>query len=235
VKTKLLGLSFFAALGLFMTPMASASNLSTLCSGPGEVYCNGAINGTLDAWTINLSHSVSDSFTVGDVTATKVDFGVWLTPGDSLTGIDWCVSTDVLCVAGGNSTIASGTATVSLGPASECNGVSCDLGNNTVFNGLHFDIQSLEFSLGSGGVALSAGTYYLTLQNAVVSNPADFAYWDENDGPSTAANNSGTPTPSEAFAIDGTSSDVPEPGSLVLFGTGTLLLCGAIGRKLRQA
>lgn len=231
MKTKLFGLAFFAALGLFMTPLASASNLSTLCAGPSELYCNGAINGTVNAWTIDLSQKVSDSFTIGNGTATAVDFGVWLTPGDSLTEIDWCISTDALCLAGGKSTLASGTAVVSLGPASECSGGSCDFGNNTFYGTLHFDIQSLEFSLGTPGVTLSAGTYYLTLQNAVATHNG--VYWDENDGTSLAQNATAD-IPSEAFAIDGTSSNIPEPGSLILFGTGALLLGGAIRRKRRK-
>lgn len=223
-----------AAVGLLMAPLASASGVSTLCSGPGDVYCSGNINGTINAWTLNLSkNAVSDSFVVGDVTATSVDFGAWLTPGDSLTAIDWCISTDILCAKGGNSTIASGTgAAVSLGPSEDCNGGSCDLGNNS-FRPSSYDVQSLQFSLGLTGIKLSGGTYYLTLQNAVVTN-SDPGYWDENDGLSVAQDTTDGVIPSEAFAIVGTAT-VPEPGSVLLFGTGALFLTAAFRRKLRKS
>jgi hypothetical protein len=50
-----------------------------------DIYDNGPINGTTDAWTINSGFAVSDSFTLE--TANNVNglnFAVWILPGDVL-------------------------------------------------------------------------------------------------------------------------------------------------------
>ncbi len=81
---------------------------------------------------------------------------------------------------------------------------------------------------------LAAGTYWMNLQNAVVSN-GDPVYWDENSGPSTATENNGT-LPAESFSILGYSSTgtgtVPEPGSLLLLAGGLVGMAGILRRKL---
>lgn len=101
------------------------------------------------------------------------------------------------------------------------------------------------------GPSLNNGTYWLNLENGVVPS-GDPVYWDENSGigctspgcPSEASNNSVGTMPSEAFTILGTSSStstststtttgtVPEPGSIMLFGSGILGLVGMLRRKL---
>ncbi|HUK73897.1 MAG TPA: PEP-CTERM sorting domain-containing protein, partial [Candidatus Bathyarchaeia archaeon] len=70
----------------------------------------------------------------------------------------------------------------------------------------------------------------------------DPIYWDENSGPSSASENSVGTIPSEAFTVlGGTSSSttttsttgtVPEPSSILLFGSGILGLAGVLRRKL---
>jgi hypothetical protein len=168
-----------------------------------------------------------DSFAVPGGTVTGADFGVWPFPGDQVKRVDWYISTAAdFC---GASTIASGTSAVGFGPVDECGSGSCDLGPNQY----GFDIQSLEFSFGSRCVNLADGTYYLTLQNGVteLGNPL---YLDENDGPSLAYNNAIGSLPSEALAIDGGNGIVPEPGTLVLGGSGLLLLVGALRRMYRE-
>jgi hypothetical protein len=96
-------------------------------------------------------------------------------------------------------------------------------------------------------LSLSAGTYYLTLGNAVAGGPGD-AYWDINNGPSVAyatgcggtcgpysrQNVEGTGTNSNTFQIltgvDSTSS-APEPASVALFGSGIAMLGFGVRRK----
>ena len=84
-------------------------------------------------------------------------------------------------------------------------------------------------------VNLDAGTYWLNLDNAVV-NTGDPIYWDENSGPSSASENSVGTIPSEAFTLEGGfttgSGSVPEPSSIMLFGSGILGLAGVLRRKL---
>jgi hypothetical protein len=223
MKTSLLFLSVFALMGILVVSPASAGTMGTMCSGADNVYCNGTgINGNVDAWTINFGYVVSDSFTVGAGTVTGADFGVWLFPGDTVTGIGWSVTS----AANGGTVYGSGTAAPVLGPADECGGGSCDL----LLNNYGYDIQSLEFSF-PGGINLAGGTYWLNLQNAAVPS-GDPVYWDENSGPSSAAESAVGSIASEAFAIDG-GTGTPEPGTLAfLGGAGLLLLGGALRRKL---
>jgi hypothetical protein len=94
-----------------------------------------------------------------------------------------------------------------------------------------------------GATLLNAGTYWLNLQNAVV-NTGDPVYWDENSGPSQASENSVGTIPSESFTIGCCCSDgktlpgcgppptSPEPGSLLLFGSGVVAMLGGARRFL---
>ena len=80
-------------------------------------------------------------------------------------------------------------------------------------------------------VGLGPGTYWLTLQNA---NDAfgSGVLWDQNSGPSSAFENFLGTIPSETFQILGGGGTTPEPGSIMLFGTGILGLAGVLRRKL---
>jgi len=178
------------------------------------IYSNGAINGTTDAWTINFGFVVSDTFTVGSGGATVggLNFGAWVEPGDVLE-----------------------TAEVEI--------------TSSEFGGTTFTDQVVDFTQSgctsnqygfnvcreSGNLSpvnLAAGTYWLNLDNAVV-NDGDPIYWDENSGPSSASENSVGTIPSEAFTVTGTTTgSVPEPSSIMLFGSGILGLAGLLRRKL---
>jgi hypothetical protein len=90
-------------------------------------------------------------------------------------------------------------------------------------------------------VGLTTGTYWLNLQNAVVSN-GDPVYWDENSGagcnspgcPSQASESAVGTIPSESFDIAGTgaSGTTPEPSSIVLFASVILGLAGVLRSRL---
>jgi PEP-CTERM motif len=105
-------------------------------------------------------------------------------------------------------------------------------------NQLGFNV-CLESSDGMSPVNLSAGTYWLNLDNATV-NDGDPIYWDENSGPSSASENSVGTIPSEAFTLfaasststTSTTSTTPEPSSVMLWGSGILGLAGVLRRKL---
>jgi hypothetical protein len=169
-------------------------------AGAGQsavLYSNGPINGTINAWTINYGYAVSDSFTLTQAaTVTGVDFGVWAFPGDTMTSVDWGITS-----AAGTYPI-TGTATV-----------------NTTYlstNGYGYDLLTASFSLPQ---TLAAGTYYLALQNASASN-ADPIYWDENNGPSAATENTLGPIGSQAFTVYGSSAPEPATWGLMLAGLG---------------
>lgn len=196
-------------------------------------YDNGPINGTTDAWTINFGYIVSDSLTcckggpggggpAGSGTMTGFDFGAWEFPGDTMLTIDWSLTS----LENGGTVFGSGTASVTdKFISSNQYGYNIDL----------ITVTGLNVNLTYGTV------YWLNLQNAVISS-GDPAFWDENSGkgctspgcPSSASESAVGTIPSEAFTIDGTfGGTVPEPGSIMLFGSGILAVAGVLRRKLK--
>jgi hypothetical protein len=175
---------------------ASRPNLrSRSRSGPpqsGEIYDNGPINGTADAWTINSGYVVSDTITVGaaDTDVTGMAFGVWLNPGDTLTSAELSITSP----PGGGTTYFDQTVSLSL------SGCTINL------DGFNVCTASATFQ----GPALNAGVYWVNLQNASVPS-GDPAYWDENSGvgctspgcPSEASDNNVGTIPSESFTMLG--------------------------------
>ncbi len=180
------------------------------------LYDNGPINGSVDGWTVNFGYAVTDSFTLGSAsTITGFQFGVWAYPGDTAVSVDYSIDSSPF---GGTSTTV---------------GVSSSFQYSNQYG---YDIDLISAS--GLNVALGAGNYWLTLQNAVTTqgNPL---YWDENGGPSSACESALGTIPSESFQIIGVSNTTtttmtgtPEPGSIMLFGSGILGLAGLLRRKL---
>jgi hypothetical protein len=186
-----------------------------------DLYDNGAINGTTDAWTINFGFVVSDTFTLsGSANVTGLSFGAWLAPGDVLQTAEVQITSSEF----GGTTFTDQVVSFTQ---SGCTG-----------NQYGFNVCTETGNLGTS-VNLAAGTYWLNLDNAVV-NTGDPVYWDENSGPSQASENTVGTIPSEAFTILGggttttttTTTSVPEPSSIMLFGSGILGLAGLLRRKL---
>jgi hypothetical protein len=202
----------------------------------GDAYDNGPVNGQVDAWTINFGFSVSDTITCCKVlgngppvggTITGLDFWAWLIPGDTITSVEVQLGSSAF----GNN-LFDGTVNLTQ---SGC------FANNFGYN---VCMETGNFS----GPSLGAGNYWLTLQNAVVPS-GDPVYWDENSGvgctspgcPSQAQENTVGTIPSEAFTLldnggttTTTTGTTPEPGSILLLGTGAFGLAGIISRKIRQ-
>jgi len=205
--------------------LALCLTLAALPAMADTIYSNGNTNGNTDAWTINFGFIVSDTFNVGagGATITGANFGMWLAPGDTLT------SAELSITSGENSGTSYFDQTVSF-TQSGC--VTNTYGYNVCNEGTSFS-----------GPTLNGGTYWLNLQNASAPS-GDPVYWDENSGPSTASENSVGSIPSESFTVLGSSSTstststttstgtVPEPSSIMLFGSGILGLAGVLRRKL---
>jgi hypothetical protein len=193
------------------------------------LYANGPTNGICDieacdqnAYTINFGYSVSDSFTINSPSAIQgFNLAVWLTPGDTMSSIDWAIGTCTFC-----SDIGSGTAS------------GASLNSSFLFtNFFGYDIWDVTVS--GLNVHVNGGppqSYWLTLQNAVVPS-GDPVYWDQNDGPSAAWTQcvldvQGGCIPSESFNIVGTSGagTAPEPSSIILLASGIVGLTGVLRR-----
>ena len=187
------------------------------------LYNNGPLDDDTDAWTINFGFVVSDSFTLSsDATITGFRFNAWLFPGDVLQTAEVSFTSD------------------EFGGTTYFDQVLNFVQTDCVVNAYGFNVcaETSNFN----GPHLSAGTYWVNLQNAVV-NTGDPVYWDENSGegctspgcPSLASQNSIGTIPSESFTIlgnSGTGTTVPEPGTIALLGSGALGLAGLLRRKL---
>jgi hypothetical protein len=194
------------------------------------LYSNGTLDGQDSNATINGRTATTDSFTLGqNSTVTGVSFAVWVEPGVTVQTVDWSIGASAF---GGTAATASTT-------------------NSFLFlNGQGLNVYEESISIPS--LSLDAGTYYLTLQNAIamaVGNPShESVYWDMNSGPSTAYQKiefNGLPfinqIPSETFAIYGTQggpggapgSMTPEPSSFLLLGSGLVGFAGLVRRKRR--
>jgi hypothetical protein len=184
-----------------------------------DLYDDGPTDGTTDAWTFNFGFTPSNSFTLsspGQISG--LEFAAWLFPGDVLQSVEvWVTSNE-------------------LGGTFYYDQVVNITQSGCSVNQLGFDIctETAMFN----GPSLNAGTYWLTLQNGVV-NTGDPVYWDENNGPSEASETSLGTIPAESFTVlgstgTGTTGTTPEPGTLMLFGSGLLGTLGMLRRKFRQ-
>jgi len=195
-----------------------------------DLYDNGPINGTTDAWTINFGFELADSFTLlNNSTVGGFMFGVWEYPGDTLTSVGWEIDSEPL----GGTNYGSGTASGS------------NLTDHFIsVNQYGYDVDNITVT-GLNVALTSRSTYWLGLLNASVPS-GDPVYWDENSGigcggdnghgggcPSTASSGGVGTDPSEAFTIDGPGGTTPEPNSFVLLASGILGLAGVLRRKLR--
>jgi hypothetical protein len=192
-----------------------------------DLYDNGPVNGQDNAWLISgssapaLANRVSNSGCcvegIGNspnATVNGISFWAWLLPGDTVTSVEVQIGTEAF----GNELFDQ---TINL-TASNC-----------FSNQFNFNVcdETGSFS----GVNLSPGNYWFTLGNAITPS-GDPVYWDQNSGPSEAQDSSVGTIPSESFTIYGsagtsTTGTTPEPGSILLFGSGLFGLGALLRRK----
>ena len=161
-----------------------------------DIYDNGPINGTTDAWTINFGYITSDSFTVTQGNGTPItgmSFGAWLVEGDTLE------SAQLSITSGENGGTSYFNQTLNF-TQSACSA-----------NQYSYNVCTETSS--SFNVSLNNGTYWVNLQNATTAD-GEPIYWDENSGvgctspgcPSSASQSSVGTIPSESFTINPGSS-----------------------------
>ena len=209
-----------------MKSKIAAASLLVLCLpavpalAQDDIYDNGPTNGQSWAWEFNLGQVTSDTFVVGGGGASidGFSFFAWLVP--------WAGEI---------------SAEVSI--------TSSEFGGTTYFDeNLNFtssncfmnqdDWQVCTETVSFSPVNLNSGTYWLNLQNGLYGGDSPM-FWDENDGPSRASQNSVGTIPSESFTLYGTAGGTtsttgttPEPGSFVLFGSGVMAAAGILRRKI---
>jgi hypothetical protein len=193
----------------------------------GILYDDGPIDGFDNAFFIDGpgagpdSQTISDEFVAaGTGTAGSLDFGMWVPTGSTPTTVSWEIGTSAFL-----SDISSGFVVQ----------VGFTFVNS---NSDGFDVYNAHVD-GLSGALVAGNTYYLTLGNGNDSFGNQLVAWDLNEGPATCFYAVGGVSRGrcgfggETFTIHSAGAPgVPEPASLVLFGSGLLLLGGLLRRKL---
>ncbi len=183
-----------------------------------DLYDNGPSDGQDFAWTIGFGYVVSDAFTLNsNSTVNGLSFTAWVDPDNILQTAEVSITSSEF----GGTTYFDQTVSFTQ---SSCVG-----------NQFGYNVCTESGALGTN-LNLAAGTYWLNLQNADTNIPDEFAYWDQNGGPSLASENSEGTIPSESFTILGSSEtstgSTPEPASILLFGSGIFGLVGILRYRL---
>jgi hypothetical protein len=202
--------------------------LAALPAMADTIYSNGPTNGNTDGWNIAFGFIVSDSFNVAQSgsTITGFNFAAWLVPGDTLQTAELSITAS------------------ENGGQSFYDQVLNFAQSGCVGNSYGYNVCSESATLSGTQPVLNSGSYWINLQNGVTAE-GQSVYWDENSGPSSASQSSVGTIPSESFTVLGSTSSttsttttsttggtVPEPSSIMLFGSGILGLAGVLRRKL---
>lgn len=177
------------------------------------IYSNGPIDGTNDFYFISGPEIITNSFTAtGTGLLSSAELGL-ATYSGTPASLQWQIGTTPF-----GSDISSGLASLT----------------STFHNAGPYGGTTYNSTFVLSGLLPSAGTYYLTLSNAL-SSAGSTVGWDENDGPSTAqgrySDSSFTPAGSESFTLFGVGTPnttaVPDlGGTMLLLGLGAAGLLG---------
>jgi hypothetical protein len=153
-----------------------------------------------------------------DSTVTGANLTVWFNAGDSPANVTWQIDSSFTNFDS-STLLESGTS---------------DAVSPTLVATAYGD-PIYQFSIAIPSLALSAGTYWLELDN-IGSTLGNGVGWDESDGSSLAWNGEDgiNPIGSETFQILGNEGPIvtPEPSSFLLLGSSLLGLAGLVKRKL---
>lgn len=210
--------------------IATAAALAFSSAKADVVYDNGPINGTINATGISSSQAIGNTFTLAaSATITSISFGTWVDAGYSLDSVEWGIA-DTYGVLPSFKMAAVTTGNV-LG----------------IYGTPYGQLEVREATFVTGGTALSAGSYYLWLRNALGSGPNSGGLWDVNNGsslayfsvndvfigPVTGVGGSGK-TGSNSFRLI-SGGAVPEPGTWLLLLGGFGIAGAQCRRRTRGA
>jgi len=194
-------LSLSAALFCLMLAVAPAHADVLYNNGPGSQF--------LTMWDISGANALSNQFTCnfGGCNTQYLEFDATF-PGDySAQHVNWSITSAPF----GGTTFASGTSTLPQFYVCDPDGIVC--------------LLDIDFA-----ASLTNGTYYVNLSG--VDGPLE---WDTASHPLNGnnayymTNGITTQVQGSGFLIRGTS--VPEPGGMMLFGSGALGLAGLLRRR----
>jgi PEP-CTERM motif len=209
---------------LFALLCLTLSAVPAMAGSDPIIYSNGGPVGFV-GWSFSntvVSDTVSCASAGG---CTPTDLQIWIVgdqghPLPSLTSFTWSFSTAENSGTGLGSGIADSTTGLVEAGCTKSVPAVCSVTTNLV--------PLTPF------VKIPAGVSWLNLFNAGGNVPMDIL-WNQNNGPSAAStiiNGKFVDIPSEAFNVSGTSA-VPEPGSILLLGTGIVGFAGVLRRKLK--
>jgi hypothetical protein len=173
------------------------------------VYTSGPISGQGGGFEIYHGWAAADSFGLdADATIGAVSFGAWLQQGDTLTSVDWAITSTWFGTPLASGTALSPTSVYVDSPASEPS----------------INVYSVSFSIPS--VSLSAaGSYYFELQNAQ-STENEGVSWDTIEDASSQGEQADNGAHfGSNVAGSFTLYAVPEPGTVALAALGAAALC----------
>lgn len=173
-----------------------------------------------------FSQSISDGFIAANSgSAGALDFGVWVPTGTVLTTVTWWLGTSAFA-----GDLGTGTSTT----------FTADFHNS---NGFGYDVYTIHITGMSSGTMTAGSMYWLTLGNANDSGGTQFDAWDLPDadgGPAICnfavggVNFGDCGLGGESFTLFSGTTTTPEPGSMMLLGTGLIGLAGLLRRKVSR-
>ncbi len=176
----------------------------------GVIYDDGPIDGNTNALYIDgpggaFGQTISDGYVASGSGVPRVlNFGEWVAPGSTPTGISWAFGTSSF-----GTTLGSGSGGIDLS-------TSRDLG----LNPFGFEVWETEVNLSGAAMQTAGTTYWLTLNGATDSLGGSDA-WDINNGAATCFFES--PAGSGSCGFSG------ESFTLSAAGTTTITTCSGRG------